>query len=119
MIEAADPADPPVVQGKTTTSTDGIQIDGVDAVGYPARLRTVNANTGVRLTRTAGVVLEDLRLGTIASVSMPTSVRIPGTIRASAPSSRSSAERSVSPKHHRSPLHHRRSTVAQYSPPSI
>jgi hypothetical protein len=60
-IEAADPADPPVVQGKATTSTDGIQVEGVDAVTLRA-LRIVNANTGVRLTRTADAVLEDLRL---------------------------------------------------------
>ena len=60
-IEAADPSDPPVVQGKTTTSTDGIQIDGVDAVTLRA-LRIVNANTGVRLTRTTDAVVEDLRL---------------------------------------------------------
>jgi nitrous oxidase accessory protein NosD len=60
-IEAADPADPPVVQGKTATSTDGIQVEGVDAVTLHA-LRIVDANTGVRLMRTAGAVLEDLRL---------------------------------------------------------
>jgi hypothetical protein len=60
-IEAADAANPPVVQGKTTTSTDGVQVEGVDDVTLRA-LRIVNANTGVRLTRTTGAVLEDLHL---------------------------------------------------------
>jgi hypothetical protein len=60
-IEAADPADRPVVQGKTTTSTDGIQVDGVDDLTLRA-LRVVNANTGIRLTRTANALLEDVHL---------------------------------------------------------
>jgi hypothetical protein len=60
-IEAADPAHPPVVQGIATTSTDGIQVDGVDGVTLRA-LRVVSANTGVRLTRTANAVLESLQL---------------------------------------------------------
>jgi hypothetical protein len=60
-VEAADPADPPVVQGKTTTSTDGIQVQGVDGVTLRA-LRIVNANTGVRLTRVENAVLENLHL---------------------------------------------------------
>src|SRR5262249_42700381 len=60
-IEAADPNDPPVIQGKTTTSTDGVQIDGVDGVTLRA-LRIVNANTGVRLTRGENTVLENLHL---------------------------------------------------------
>jgi hypothetical protein len=60
-IEAADPSDPPVIQGKATTSTDGVQIDGVDGITLRA-LRIVNANTGVRLTRVESAVLENLRL---------------------------------------------------------
>lgn len=60
-IEAADPADRPIVQGDATRSTDGIQVEGVDDVVLRA-LRIVDANTGVRLTRTANALLEDLRL---------------------------------------------------------
>lgn len=60
-IEAADPADRPVVQGNATTSTDGIQVDGVDDLTLRA-LRVVNANTGIRLTRTANALLEDVHL---------------------------------------------------------
>jgi hypothetical protein len=60
-IEAADPNDPPVIQGKTSTSTDGVQIDGVAGVTLRT-LRIVNANTGVRLTRVTNAVLENLHL---------------------------------------------------------
>ena len=60
-IEAADPNDPPVIQGKASTSTDGVQIDGVDGIILRA-LRIVNANTGVRLTRVENAVLENLHL---------------------------------------------------------
>src|SRR5262249_10129597 len=31
-IEAADPNIPPVIQGKATTSTDGVQIDGLNGI---------------------------------------------------------------------------------------
>jgi len=60
-IEAADPSNPPVIQGKTSTSTDGVQVDGLDGVTLRA-LRIVNANTGVRLTRVENAVLENLHL---------------------------------------------------------
>jgi hypothetical protein len=60
-IEAADPSDPPVIKGKTTTSTDGVQIDGPDGITLRA-LRIVDANTGVRLTRVQNAALENLRL---------------------------------------------------------
>ncbi len=60
-IEAADPSDPPVIQGKTSTSTDGVRIDGVDGVALRA-VRIVDANTGVQLTQVRNAVLEDLRL---------------------------------------------------------
>src|SRR5262249_933770 len=42
-IEAADPSNPPVIQGKTSTSTDGVQVDGLNGVTLRA-LRIVNAN---------------------------------------------------------------------------
>jgi hypothetical protein len=60
-IEAADPSSPPVIQGKTTTSTDGVQIDGLDGITLRA-LRLVDANTGVRLTQVDNAVLDDLDL---------------------------------------------------------
>jgi Right handed beta helix region len=60
-IEAADPSNLPVIQGKTSTSTDGVQIDDVDGVTLRA-LRIVDANTGVRLTRVENAVLENLHL---------------------------------------------------------
>ena len=60
-IEAADPSNPPVIQGKATTSTDGVQIDGVDGITLRA-LRIVDANTGVRLMRVENAVLENLHL---------------------------------------------------------
>jgi hypothetical protein len=60
-IEATDPSDPPVIQGKANTSTDGVQVDGLHGITLRA-LRIVNANTGVRLTRVENAVLENLHL---------------------------------------------------------
>src|SRR5262249_30696367 len=60
-IEAADPSNPPVIQGKATTSTDGVRIDGLNGITLRA-LRIVDANTGVRLTRVENAVLENLHL---------------------------------------------------------
>jgi hypothetical protein len=60
-IEAADPSNPPVIQGKATTSTDGVQIDGLNGITLRA-LRIVDANTGVRLTRVENAMLENLHL---------------------------------------------------------
>jgi len=60
-IEAADPSNPPVIQAKTSTSTDGVQIAGLAGVTLRS-LRIVNANTGVRLTRVENAVLENLHL---------------------------------------------------------
>jgi hypothetical protein len=60
-IEAADPSNPPVIQEKATTSTDGVQIDGLNGITLRA-LRIVDANTGVRLTRVENAVLENLHL---------------------------------------------------------
>jgi hypothetical protein len=60
-IEAADPSDPPVIQGKATASTDGVQIAGLDGITLRA-LRIVDANIGVRLTRVENAVLENLHL---------------------------------------------------------
>jgi parallel beta-helix repeat protein len=60
-IEAADPSNPPVVQGNVTTSTAGVQIDGVDSITLHA-LRIVDANTGVRLTGANNAMLENLEV---------------------------------------------------------
>jgi hypothetical protein len=60
-IEAADPNNPPVIEGNATTSTDGVDIDGLKGITLSA-LRIVNANTGVNLTRVENAVLENLHL---------------------------------------------------------
>ncbi|HEV7734102.1 MAG TPA: right-handed parallel beta-helix repeat-containing protein [Candidatus Binatia bacterium] len=60
-LEAADPADPPLILGNPSTSTDGIQVEQVDGVILRA-LRVEGANVGVRLTRVDGAMLESLRL---------------------------------------------------------
>ena len=57
-----------MIQGKASTSTDGVQIDGVDSITLRA-LRIVNANTGVRLTRVENAVLEVCTSRTTAWVS--------------------------------------------------
>ncbi len=58
-IEAADPADIPVLRGNPATSTDGIQVEQVDGVTLRS-LRIEGANVGVRLTRVDGALLQML-----------------------------------------------------------
>jgi parallel beta-helix repeat protein len=58
-IEAAEPTDPPVIQGTQNKSADGIRDDMVDGVTF-RNLRIVGAYDGVRLNDVTGATLVGL-----------------------------------------------------------